>query len=116
RLLKAFRGKPLDVLAIHPYAATPAGTVAVTRYALAQIRRLGRGSTPVVVNEYGWTSIRGTWGSTNPRHVKPYVYQALIGLSKLRLAEILPFEWASPSWGLNDGPFAQAVARITHHR
>ncbi|HEX8977586.1 MAG TPA: hypothetical protein VF781_13840 [Solirubrobacteraceae bacterium] len=116
RLLKAFRGMPLDAVAIHPYAATPTGTIAVTRYALAEMRRQGRGATPTVVNEFGWTSVRGTWGSTSAGHVKPFVYQALVGLSKLRLAAILPFEWASPSWGLNDGPFAQAVARITHHR
>lgn len=115
RMLKAFRGKPLDALAIHPYAAKPAGTIALTRYSLAEMRRNGRGSTPVVVNEFGWTSVRGTWGSTNPRHVKAYVYQALVGLAKLRLAEILPFEWSSPSWGLNNGPFAQAVAHVTHH-
>ena len=115
RLLKAFRGKPLDELAIHPYAATPAGTIALTRYSLAEMRRQGRGATPLVVNEFGWTSVRGTWGSTSPRHVKPYVYQALLGLAKLRLAEILPFEWASSTWGLNDGPFAQAVASILHH-
>ena len=116
RLLKAFEGKRLDAVAVHPYAATPQGTIALTRYALAEMRRYGRGATPLVVNEYGWTSMRRTWGSTNPRHVKPYAYQALIGLSKLRIAEILPFEWASASWGLNDGPYARALARITRHR
>jgi hypothetical protein len=115
RLLKAFEGKPLDAVAVHPYAATPNGTISLARYALTEMRRYGRGSTRLEVNEYGWTSMRGTWGSTKPQHVKPYAYQALIGLSKLRIAEILPFEWASASWGLNDGPFAQAVARITHH-
>jgi hypothetical protein len=116
RLLKAFRGKPIDVLAVHPYAATPRGTVALARFALSEMRAFGRGSTPVVANEYGWTSTRDTWGSTNPRHVKTYVYQALLGLSKLRLAQILPFDWTSSSWGLNNGPFAHAIARITHHR
>jgi hypothetical protein len=116
RLLKAFRGKPMDVLAVHPYAATPGGTIALARYALAQMRRYGRGSTPMVVNEYGWTWTRHTWGSTSRKHVKPYAYQALLGLSKLRIAEILPFEWSSPSWGLSNGPFAQAVARARHHR
>jgi hypothetical protein len=116
RMLKAFRGKPIDVLAVHPYAATPGRTVALARFALSEMRRWGRGSTPVVANEFGWTSIRHTWGSANPKKVKSYVYQALVGLSKLRLAQILPFEWSSRSWGLNNGPFAQAVAKVTHHR
>jgi hypothetical protein len=115
RFLKAFRGKPIDELAVHPYAATPGATIALARYALAERRRYGRGRTPLVVNEYGWTSIRDTWGSTQAKHVKPYVYQALIGLSKLPIAQILPFDWSSPSWGLSNGPFARAVAKITHH-
>ena len=115
RLLKAFKGKPLDAVAIHPYAATPTGTLSLARYALAQLRHYHRGSTPVLVNEYGWTSARGTWGTTSPRHVSGYVYQALVGLSKLRVAEILPFEWTDPSWGLNSGSYARAVADAGHH-
>jgi hypothetical protein len=90
--------------------------VAMARSAIALMRAYGRGSTPVVVNEYGWTSVRGTWGSTRPRNVKPYAYAALVGLARLRLAEVLPFEWADASWGLNDGPFAKAVTQITHSR
>jgi hypothetical protein len=116
RLLKALAGKPLDAVAVHPWAATPTGTIALARYAVAQMRKYRRGSTPLVVNEYGWTSVRDTWGSTKARHVKPYAYQALVGLSKLKLAQILPFEWASQSWGLDDGPFARAIAHIHHHR
>ncbi len=115
RLLKAFKGKRLDAVAIHPYAATPKGTVSLARYALAQMRYYHRGSTPVIVNEYGWTSVAGTWGSANPRHVKSYVYQALVGLSKLKIAQILPFEWTDASWELNTGTYAQAVARASHH-
>ncbi|MGH2893838.1 MAG: hypothetical protein ACRDPM_11335, partial [Solirubrobacteraceae bacterium] len=116
RLLKAFRGKPMDAVAIHPYGANPRQSLKVARDALADMRRYGRGRTPVSANEYGWTSIRDTWGSTNPKHVKRYAYQALIGLAKLRLFEIVPFSWGDPSWGLSTGSFAKAVARITHHR
>ncbi len=116
RLLKAFEGKPMDALAIHPYGATPSQSIRVARDALADMRRFGRGRTPVSANEYGWTSIRHTWGSTNPRHVKGYAYTALIGLAKLRLSEIEPFSWTDPSWGLSTGSFATAVAKITHHR
>ncbi len=116
RLLKAFKGKRLDAVAIHPYAATPKATVSLARDALAQLRKYKRRSTPLLVNEYGWTSTAGTWGSTNPEHVTRYVYDALVGLSKLKIAEILPFEWTDPSWGLSDGAFALAVARVTHGR
>jgi hypothetical protein len=114
RLLKAFTGKPMDALAIHPYGATPSQSVKVARAALADMRRYGRGRTPVSANEYGWTSIRNTWGSTSPTHVKSYAYQALIDLAKLRLFEIEPFSWGDPSWGLSTGSFARAVAKIDH--
>lgn len=116
RLLKAFKGKPIDEVAIHPYGATPATTLYLARFALAEMRKFGRGSTPVLANEYGWTSEPGTWGSTKAEHVNQYVYTALVGLSKLRISQILPFEWTDASWGLNDGPFARAVKQITHGR
>jgi hypothetical protein len=116
RLLKAFLGKPTDAVAIHPYGATPSQSIRVARDALADMRRYGRGRTPVSANEYGWTSIRHTWGSTSPRHVKSYAYEALIGLAKLRLSEIVPFLWGNPTWGLDTGSFARALAKITHHR
>jgi hypothetical protein len=115
RLLKAFEGKMLDAVAVHPYGATPNQTITVAREAIADMRRYGRGGTPISANEYGWTSIRGTWGSTNPKHVKTYAYQALIGLAKLRLNEIMPFLWGDPSWGLSNGSFARALAKIQHH-
>jgi len=85
RLLKAFRGLPLDAVAIHPYGATPSETIKVARDALADMRLYGRGGTPVSANEYGWTSTRHTWGSTKAKNVKTYAYQALVGLAKLPL-------------------------------
>jgi hypothetical protein len=112
RLLKAFRGLPLDAVAIHPYGATPSETIKVARDALADMRLYGRGGTPVSANEYGWTSTRHTWGSTKAKNVKTYAYQALVGLAKLRLFEIEPFSWSDPTWGLTSGSFAKAVATI----
>ncbi|MHB1571592.1 MAG: hypothetical protein ACYCXW_08245 [Solirubrobacteraceae bacterium] len=114
RMLKAFRGKPIDALAIHPYGKTPSQTLAVARTALADMRRAGRGRTPVSANEYGWTSIQHTWGSTNPRNVRRYAYLALVGLARLRLAEIEPFSWSDPSWGLSTGSFKSAITTIDH--
>ena len=115
RLLKAFSGKPIDALGIHPYGANPRASIKVATDALADMRAAGRGRTPVIANEYGWTSIRDTWGTTKAKNVKTYAYNALIGLSKLRLAEIEPFSWADPSWGLSSGSFAKALAKIQHH-
>ncbi len=115
RLLKAFRGKPMDALGIHPYGSNPTQSIKVAKDALADMRSAGRGRTPVVANEYGWTSVRGTWGSAKPKKVKGYAYAALVGLAKLHLSEVVPFSWADPSWGLSSGSFAKAVAKIQHH-
>jgi hypothetical protein len=117
RLLKALRHQPLDALAFHPYAATPTGTLAIARGAIALMRRSGRGHTPLLANEYGWTRTPHTWGSAPGRKVDPYQYQALVGLAKLHLADVIPFLWANASWGLNDGNYARALAYIRrHHR
>jgi hypothetical protein len=116
RLLKAFRGKPLDVVAIHPYGATPRVSITLARDALADMRASGRSRTPVAANEYGWTSVPGAWGATSSGHVNRYAYEALIGLAKLRLSEIVPFLWGDPSWGLTTGSFARALVTITHRR
>jgi hypothetical protein len=116
RMLKAFRGKAMDEVGVHPYGATPSKSVKVARDALADMKRYGRGRVPVSANEYGWTSIRNTWGSTNPKNVKGYAYNAMVGLAKLHLFEIVPFGWGDPAWGLSSGSFAKAVAKIQHHR
>jgi hypothetical protein len=117
RLLKAFEREPIDEVAVHPYGANPAATVALARFAISEMRKFGRGATPLLVNEYGWTSQADTWGSTNSRNVDRYAYQALVGLSTLKLAQILPFEWSNASWGLSSGSFARAVAQVSHqHR
>ena len=103
-----------------PFLAVVRAALAVVQKVVWWIIRLAPLGTLGLIGravfEYGWTSIRNTWGSTNPKNVKGYAYNALIGLAKLRLAEIAPFSWADPSWGLSTGSFAHAVAKITHHR
>lgn len=116
RLLKAFNHKKVDAVGIHLYSHTPKGTIALARFAIAEMKKFHRGATPLVVNEYGWTSRKGAWGHTKRRNVSRYAYQALIGLSKLRLAQIMPFEWTYPSYGLSDGTYARAVALIKKRR
>ena len=114
RLLKAFRGKPIDIVAIHPYGANPNASIKVAKDALADMRKAGRGKTPVSANEYGWTSTKDTWGSTNPKNVNSYAYNTMVGLAKLHLAEIAPFLWTNPTWGLSNGSYAKAVKKIQH--
>ena len=53
-------------------------------------------------------------GLDESEHVKRYAYEALIGLAKLRLSEIVPFLWGDPSWGLSTGSYARALVAITH--
>jgi hypothetical protein len=113
RLLKAFKGKPMDALAFHPYGATPAASLSLARYAITQMRKYGRARTPLLANEYGWTSTQHTWASTKRANVARYSYQTLIALAKLHLAYVLPFEWTDPTWGLSDGTYARALKVIT---
>lgn len=40
-------------------------------------------------------------------------YQTLIGLAKLHLAYVLPFDGPTPTWGLTDGTYARALKAIT---
>ena len=86
RLLKAFRGKPMDAVAIHPYGTTPSQTLSVARDALADMSLNGRGSTTVSANEYGWTSIH-TRGAPRTPEMSERRYTALVGL---RQAAALP--------------------------
>jgi Glycosyl hydrolases family 39 len=116
RLLRAFRHMPVDAVAFHPYAATPHASIALANYAIAEMRSYGRARTPLLANEYGWTSDRDSWGSTQARNVSRYSYQTLIGLAKLHLADILPFEWTDRSWGLSDGTYARALRVILSGR
>jgi hypothetical protein len=115
RLLQDLRRKPVDAVAFHPYAKTPGGTVTLARYAISEMRAYGRGHTPLIANEFGWSSAAHTFNRTRARNVNPYVRASLIGLSKLRLTEILPFEWTDRSFGLNNGTFARALKTIRHH-
>ncbi|MFL5862618.1 MAG: hypothetical protein ACJ780_17890 [Solirubrobacteraceae bacterium] len=114
RLLKAFKGKPIDAVAFHPYAATPTASINLARFTTAQMRQYGRARTPLLANEFGWTSTRGTWGSTKRANVSRYGYQTLIGLARLRVAYVLPFGWTDPTWGLADGTYARALQAVNH--
>lgn len=115
RLLKAFRGKPLDAVAFHPYASTPKRTIAIAKGAISLMRRYGRRRVPLLADEYGWTWTRNTWGTTKRKNVDRYVTQALEGLTKLHLAGILPFSWGNKTWGLSDGNFAKTLAAMHKH-
>ena len=62
RFLKAFRGKLVDAVAIHPYGATPAASIKIDKDALADMSNAGCGRHPRRGQRDGWTSIQHTWG------------------------------------------------------
>lgn len=45
-----------DTLAIHPYAASPAGVLEILRLARAQLDRLGDPARPIWATEFGWAT------------------------------------------------------------
>ena len=117
RLLKAFEGKRLDAVAIHPYGPRP------RRQSPWSATRLRRCASTGAVNAAAGQRVRldinraGTWGSTNPRQCQlDTSTRHWSAWRSCESAQILPFEWTDPSWGLSDGPFALAVARVTHGR
>lgn len=117
RLLKAFEGKPLDALAVHPYARTPAQTVAVVRWVQAELAMFGRGSTPLYINEFGWNSVPDTWQATPKRRVASNVRQAIVALSELpHVRAVVPFEWSDPNWGLSGGALAAGIKQVHDRR
>lgn len=67
RLLHAFKGLPLDGLAVHPYAPDAAATITIVRWTQQQLVADHRGRTPLTVNEYGWNSVPKTWQAVPQR-------------------------------------------------
>jgi Glycosyl hydrolases family 39 len=112
RLLKAFKGVPIDGLGVHPYGPNATATIGVVRWTEAQMVAYGRRRTPLVVNEYGWNSLPHSWQSVPKRVLKRDVERSVIGLSKIgHVVAVIPFQWSDPNWGLNDGALAAGIKR-----
>lgn len=117
RLLAAFEGLPMDGLGVHAYTGNSSSTVALVRWAESQMIAYHRSRTPLVVNEYGWNSVPGSWQAVPRRVLDQDVLRAVVGLSKIRnVSSVIPFEWADPTWGLNGGELAKAIKQARSRR
>jgi hypothetical protein len=112
RLLKAFKGLPIDGLGVHPYGPDATATIAVVRWTESQMAAYGRGATPLIVNEYGWNSGSGAWQTASKRAVVRNVQRSVIGLSKIKqVSAVIPFQWSDPTWGLSGGALADGITQ-----
>lgn len=112
RLLKAMKGMTVDAMALHPYAKNATLTIAQVRWAQAQLKAYRRGSTPLIINEYGWNKFPRSWQGVPKRALNGDVIRAVVGLSRIRhVAAIIPFDWSNPNWGLSGGALATAIGQ-----
>jgi hypothetical protein len=58
RVYRAGGRRHFDVVAVHPFTATPAGVIEIVRRNRAVMRRYGDARKPVMVTELSWTSAR----------------------------------------------------------
>jgi hypothetical protein len=117
RLLRAVEGLKVDAFAIHPYARNAAGSIKQVRWAQAQLKAYGRGSTPIIINEYGWNRFPGSWQGVKARTLKSNVINAIRGLSQIpHVKAVIPFEWSNPNWGLHGGALATGISRARQAR
>lgn len=117
RLLKALKGMAVDGFALHPYTANAASTISQVKWAEAQMQAYGRGSTPLIINEFGWTSERHAWQSVPKKALERDVIDSILGLSRIRqVSAIIPFEWTDSTWGLSEGGLAKAITQARARR
>ena len=115
RLLKAFRGLPMDGLGVHAYARNAEATIAIVRWTEAQMVAYGRARTPLIVNEFGWNdSVPKLFQSVPRQALAGDVISSIVGLSKIRqVTTVIPFDWADASWGLSDGGLAKGIQQAS---
>ncbi|MGA2012101.1 MAG: hypothetical protein ABSH51_16485 [Solirubrobacteraceae bacterium] len=117
RLLRALRGQPVDGIGLHPYGPDAQATIALVRWAAAQMDAYGRGSVPLIVNEYGWDAQPDTWQSVPGPTVPGDVERSVVGLAAIRqVGAVIPFEWSDPGWGLTGGAYAAGISQADQVR
>ena len=89
----------IDGVGIHAYGAGPLAVLAGVRGARTTLRRLGLGSVPLYVTEFGWTtSPAGATGylpgALRPRYVSDTL--ALLGHTDCGLAGVYLYTWVTP--------------------
>ncbi len=88
----------VDGIAIHPYAATPAGVLANVRAARRKLRALDLGDVPLEVTEFGWTvSPPGALDYVSPALRPGYVQRTLVSLAhtNCQIDTVTVFSWVS---------------------
>jgi hypothetical protein len=89
----------IDGVGIHPYGATPAVVAGRVSGARALLRRLGLGSVPMYVTEFGWTtSPRGAldWAPASKRPGYIAATIARLAHSDCGLAATVLYTWVTP--------------------
>ena len=87
-----------DTLAMHPYAANPAGVLEILRLARAQLDRLGDPDRPIWATEFGWATGGPPVTITYPEPAQAQLVSATIRVMQqardvLRLRGFVAFRW-----------------------
>jgi len=117
RLLRPLAGFPIDGVAVHTYVRDPKQVVGLAQWASRAMPYYGRGRTPLIDNEFGWSGVRGAWQFAPKRKIHSYWTQSIVGLSKIRdISQIVPFGWPDSSWGLSTGGLAAGIKQARGRR
>jgi hypothetical protein len=99
-------GAQIDGLAIHPYAATPAGVLARVRNARNALRAVGLGAVPLYVTEFGWrTNPPGAPYYASEPQRRAQIAQTFDALAHggCGIAVILLYTWMTPEHDPHNG-------------
>jgi hypothetical protein len=94
----ALRGQ-LDAVAIHPYDASPDAVLRSVADVRQTLARLGMGSVPLYVTEFGWTTSPPGALDYQPARLRPsYIERTLSGLGQAGcgIAGVFIYAWLTP--------------------
>jgi hypothetical protein len=89
----------LDGVAVHPYASTPLGMIAVVRRTRATLTMLGLAGVPIYVTEFGWAIAPPGGPHYLPDSLRPqYIATTLaaLGHTNCGVAAAVLYTWATP--------------------
>jgi hypothetical protein len=97
--------RAIDGVAIHPYGAGPPAVLGGVRAARRTLRRLGLGSVPLYVTEFGWTTRPVGGLGYLPGGLRPLYITATLGLlghTDCGVAGVFLYTWVTPERRVND--------------
>jgi hypothetical protein len=89
----------IDGVALHPYAANPAGVISNVVRARRALDDLGLAAAPLYVTEFGWTTSPPGAISYLPERLRPtYIEETTAGLARIgcALAAVILYTWVTP--------------------